>query len=130
MNDTRLFYSHEPDSKIKIKKDKAEVNNWTDDLEYINEELEYLLNIEDVMLNDRELYQQLHIIRRENMLRLGMLYRYDANMQKAMECDTTECDAFYLHNHEKNRNLYVDHLKKYRCLKTQVLSKILMNAKK
>ena len=128
MNDTR-FYPHESDSRIAIKKDKAEVTNWTDHLEYLNEELDYLLDIEDVMLNNRELYQQLHEIRRENMLKLGLLYRYDASMQNAMECDTTQCDAFYLHKHEKNRNLYSDHIKKYRTLKTKVLSKILLNAR-
>lgn len=129
MNDTKLFYTHEPDSRIAIKKDKAEVNNWTDDLEYINEELDYLLDIEDRMLNNRRLYQQLHEIRRENVLKLGILRRYENNMQNAMECDTTECDAFYLRNHEKNRGLYGEHLKKYRFLKTKVLSKILLNAR-
>ncbi len=130
MNDANLFYPHEPDSRIAIKKDKAEVNNWIDDLDYINDELDYLLDIEDCMLNNRGLYQQLHAIRRENMLKLGILRRYESNMQNAMECDTTECDAFYLSNHEKNRNLYVDHVKKYRFLKTKVLSKILLNAKR
>lgn len=129
MKDTTSFYTHEPDSKIAIKKDKAEVNNWTDDLEYINEELDYLLDIEDRMLNHRELCQELHAIRRNNMLKLGILYRYENSMRNAMECDTAECDAFYLHNHEKNRNLYVEHVKKYRFLKTKVLSRILLNTR-
>jgi hypothetical protein len=129
MNTTKLFYSHEPDSTIMLKKDKAEVSNWTNDLEYMNDELEYLLDIEDRMLNNQELYQQLTDLRRENQLKLGVLYRYEDSMRKAIECDTMACDAFYLHKHEKNRNVYVEHVKRYRNLKSQVLSKILLNIK-
>lgn len=32
---------------------------------------------------------------------------YENRMRNAMECDTTECDIFYLHNH-KNRNVSFD----------------------
>lgn len=130
MNATRPFYPHESDDRIMRKKDRAEIGNWTDDLEYINEELDLLLDMEDCMLNRSEHYQHLHTLRRENQLRLSVLYRYEGNMRKSIECDTMECDAFYLHNHEKNRNLYVDHLKKYRDVKRKVLSKILLKAKR
>ena len=129
MNATKLFYNHESDSRIMIKKDKAEVNNWTDDLEYINEELEYLLDIEDRILNNAQVYQQLHDVRRENQLRLGVLYRYEGTIRNAIECDTTACDLYYLNNHEKNRNTYVQHKRKYRDVKEKVLSMVLLNAK-
>ena len=130
MNATKPFYTHDSDSSIMIKKDKVEISNWTDDLEYINEELEYLLDIEDHMLNNAEMYQRLHDLRRENQLRLGILYRYEGTMRNAMECDTMECDAFYLHKHEKNRNVYLEHIRNYRDEKTKVLSKILLEAKR
>lgn len=130
MNTIQQFYPHESDSRIMIKKDKAEVNNWTDDLEYIDEELEYLLDIEDSMLNNAQLFQQLLDLRRQNQLRLGELYRYDGTMRNAIECDTTACDAFYLHKHEKNRNVYVEHVKNYRNVKTKALSEILLCAKR
>ena len=129
MNATKLFYNHESDSRIMIKKDKAEVNNWTDDLEYINEELEYLLDIEDRILKNAQVYQQLHDLRRENQLRLGGLYRYEGAIRNAIECDTTACDLYYLNNHEKNRNTYVQHKRKYRDVKEKVLSMVLLNAK-
>ena len=130
MNATKPFYTHDSDSSIMIKKDKVEISNWTDDLEYINEELEYLLDIEDHMLNNAEMYQRLHDLRRENQLRLGILYRYEGTMRNAMECDTMECDAFYLHKHEKNRNVYLEHIRNYRDEKIKVLSKILLEAKR
>lgn len=129
MNTAKPFYSHEPDSRIMMKKDKVEVSNWSDDLDYVNQELEYLLDIEDSMLRNPELYRQLHTLRRDNQLVLGALYRYESSMRNAVECDTTQCDAYYLHKHEKHRTMYLDHIKGYRTVKAKVLSKILLNTK-
>ena len=125
MNGTKKIYAHESDASIMVKKDKAEVSNWAEDLSYVNEELEYLLNIGDRLLHHRELYQQLLCVRRENTLHLATLHRYENSLSKAIECDTIACDAYYLHHHEKNRNAYIDHLKNYRTIKTRVFSKIL-----
>lgn len=130
MKATKLFYSHESDSRIMMKKDKAEVLNWTDDLEYIHEELEYLLDIEERMLNNAALYQELQTLRRENTLNLRTLYQYEGAMKNAIECDTVECDAFYLSKHERNRNLYLEHKKKFRGCKLKLLSNILLEVKR
>ncbi|NNE78344.1 MAG: hypothetical protein HKN31_14875 [Pricia sp.] len=99
-------------------------------MEYINVELEYLLEIEDLLLNDPSLYSQLHMIRRENTLKSGALYRYENAMRNAWECDNVACDTYYLNNHEKHRNMYLEHIIKNRDLKSKVLSKILLYAKR
>ena len=130
MNGLKPFYNHESDDRIMVKKDAMEVRNWTDHLEYVNEELDYLLDIEDRMLNNTEIYRQLHAVRRENTIKLGTLYRYEGSIKNAMECDTVQCDSYYLSTHEKNRNAYIEHIKKYRNLKSKVLSKILLHAKR
>ncbi len=129
MNVSKPFYPHESDKKIMMKKDRTEIKNWTEELEYLNEELEYFLDIEDRMLNNSNLYQQLHGVRRENALMLSVLYRYEGTIGSAIECDTTECDAYYLNHHEKKRNIYLAHVKNYRALKTRILSQILLKAK-
>lgn len=129
MSELKTFYAHESDNQIMIKKDKSEVTVWTDDLSYVNEELEYLLSLEEQLVHNSELYRQLLTVRRENTLRLAMLHRYESTLGKAIECDTTECDAYYLNHHEKNRNGYLKHLKNYRSIKTNVLSKILTKVK-
>ena len=129
MNSTRLFYPHESEDRIMMKKDKAEVWDWTDDLEYMNEELEYLLDIEDHMLKNANIYQELQTLRRENILNLRTLYRYKSAMGDAIECDTVECDAFYLSKHERNRDMYLKHKKQYRNVKAKVFTNILLEAK-
>jgi len=126
---SKQFYPHESDKRIMMKKDKMEINNWTDDLEYLNEEIEYYLDIEDRMIQNASLYQQLQTTRRENALLLSTLYRYEGTIGKAIECDTTECDAYYLSHHEKKRDAYLAHIRKYRTLKTKILSQLLLNAK-
>lgn len=80
MNGTKKIYAHESDASIMAKKDKAEVVNWAEALSYVNEELEYLLNIGDRMLHNKELYQQLLHLRGDNTLHLATLHRYESSL--------------------------------------------------
>ncbi|BDW93521.1 hypothetical protein MACH07_23530 [Flagellimonas marinaquae] len=118
-------YYHESVNNILSKKDKLEIGNWTDNMELINEELQYLIPLEKRLLGNTSLQQRLLALQRENQLRLGTLYRYERNMANAIECDTLECDAYYLNTHEKNRDGYMEHLKNYSQLKLMLFSKIL-----
>ncbi|MRI00003.1 hypothetical protein GH721_05580 [Kriegella sp. EG-1] len=129
MNIAKSFYPYKSDQTAIIKKDKAEINNWANNLEYISEELEQLITLERQLLNNSDLLQQLHSIRRENTLRLGSLYKYEGAIRNSINDDKVSCDTFYLNNHEKNRNMYVEHIKKYRTIKTKVFTRIVEHAK-
>ncbi|MEQ5789701.1 hypothetical protein J4E06_01480 [Muricauda sp. NFXS6] len=118
-------YFHESISRIISKKDKLEITNWTETMEWVNEELQYLIPLEKRLLGNPSLHQRLLVVQRENQLRLANLYRYERNMANVIECDTMECDAYYLNTHEKNRDGYMNHLKNYNQLKFLLLSKIL-----
>ena len=126
----RIFYEHESDSLIMLKKDKKELESWTESLDFIGEEMNYLITIENLMLNDHGLYNELLNMRRENTLKSGIMYRYETSKLNAHECDDMACDAYYLNNHEKHRDLYLEHLGKYRALKRKLLSKILLKVKR
>jgi len=118
-------YFHESISRIISKKDKLEITNWTETMEGINEELQYLIQLEKRLLGNPSINQRLLVVQRENQLRLGTLYRYERTMLNAIECDTMECDAYYLNTHEKNRDGYMDHIKSYSQVKLLLFSKIL-----
>src|SRR5690606_35349721 len=120
----KLFYDHDADSIIMMKKDKAEIENWIADLEFMNNEIEYLLKIESKILKSTGLRENLLTVRRENTLVLGILYKYVANQRNVIECDNMKCNAFYLNSHEKCRNSYLKHIQRYRELKLFVFSKI------
>lgn len=116
---------HESLNQIIVKKDKLEIANWIETMELISNELQYLIPLEKRLLGTPAVNQSLLTVQRENQLRLGTLYRYERTMINAIECDTTECDAYYLHAHEKNRDGFMDHIKTYTALKLTLLSKIL-----
>ncbi|MCR9227898.1 MAG: hypothetical protein NXH90_10805 [Flavobacteriaceae bacterium] len=118
-------YLHESINRIISKKDKLEITNWTETMEGINEELQYLIQLEKRLLGNPSMYQRLLGIQRENQLRLGSLYRYERAMGNAIECDTMECDAYYLNTHEKNRDGYMGHIKSYTQIKLLLFAKIL-----
>ncbi len=126
---SKHFDPHESDKRIMMKKDRLEINNWTDELEFLNKEIEFYLDIEDSMIHSSKLYQELHGIRRENALMLAALYRYDNSVSKSIECDTVACDAYYLNHHEKKRDAYLSLIENYRSLKLKILSQILINAR-
>ncbi|MDC6386732.1 hypothetical protein PP180_15215 [Muricauda sp. SK9] len=122
---SRLFNDHEADDRIMLKKDKVEVGHWAESLEHIDEEIRMLLALEDRFLNDTALHVELLALQRENTLKSGMLYRYENAMRNAWECDDMACDTYYLNKHEKHRELYMEHLKSYRKLKSKLFSRLL-----
>ncbi|MBC9796821.1 hypothetical protein [Sinomicrobium weinanense] len=124
---SRPFHTHEDDGVIMKKKDKTEIGNWLEYLEFTAREIEYLIRLESRIPGSDALSRELHNIRRENTLQMAALCRYENSMVNALECDDMQCDAFYLNNHEKNRNSCMEHLRKYRELKLKVLSKLLHN---
>ncbi|MGS2764916.1 hypothetical protein [Sinomicrobium sp. M5D2P9] len=122
---SKPFYTHEDDRLILKKKDKVEVGNWLEHLEFIGREIEYLIPLESRTPGNDQLSRELYTIRRENTLHMAALCRYEHSLMNALECDNMECDAFYLNNHEKNRSSYTGHLRKYEALKTRVFARLL-----
>ncbi len=122
---SRPFNVHETDDRIMLKKDKVEVGHWTKSMDHITEELKLLLALEDRFLNDSTLHVELLALQRENAQKSGTLYRYGNSMRNAWECDDMACDAYYLDNHEKYRTLYMEHLDKYRQIKSKVFLRLL-----
>ncbi|ADY28991.1 hypothetical protein [Cellulophaga lytica] len=123
---TKLFYNHEEDRSIMMKKDKEELRNWISNLEFIAEELGYLIEIESRIANQKTIKQELHNLQKENAEMVVEMRRYNNTTLGNLECDTVECDAFYLENHERKRNEYLAHIRKYRKTKTKTFSLILL----
>lgn len=123
---TKLFYNHEEDRSIMMKKDKEELRNWISNLEFIAEELGYLIEIESRIANQKTIKQELHNLQKENAEMVVEMRRYNNTTLGNLECDTVECDAFYLENHEKKRTEYLAFIQKYRLTKTKTFSLILL----
>ncbi|MDO6491205.1 MAG: hypothetical protein ACSHW4_01140 [Cellulophaga sp.] len=123
---SKLFYNHEEDGSIMMKKDKEELRNWISNLEFIAEELGYLIEIEKRIANQKTINQELQNLQKENAEMVVEMRRYNNTALGNLECDTVECDAFYLENHERKRNEYLAYVHKYRKTKTKTFSLILL----
>lgn len=119
------FYPHDDDRLIMKKKDKEEVGNWLEHLEFISREIEYLMPLESRTEGNDLLSRELYSLRRENTLLMAALCRYENSMVNALECDSVDCDIYYLNNHEKHRGNYIGHLRKYENLKERVFTRLL-----
>ncbi|WBU90507.1 hypothetical protein [Cellulophaga omnivescoria] len=122
----KLFYNYEEDRSIMMKKDKEELRNWINNLEFIAKELRYLMEIESRIANQKTIKQELYNLQKENTEMVVEMRRYNNTTLGKLECDTVECDAFYLENHEKKRTEYLAFIQKYRLTKTKTFSLILL----
>lgn len=120
-----VFYVHDTAEQILQKREHIEINEWTEELEAIEKELQYVLKVQEQLLGNMELDGVLRVLRRENTVLLANLNRYLMNKAKAVECDTLECDMYHLHHHEKSRGMFREHLKKFRNAKESVLLGVL-----
>ena len=123
------FNAHEADDHIMWKKDGLEVGQWIESLGFIDQELGFLIELEDRFVEDPELYALIQEKRRENTFVSGELFRHESAMKNALECDDLACDIYYLDHHEKQRGLFMEHLRSYRPLKSRLFSKILQDPK-
>jgi hypothetical protein len=64
---SKQFYPHESDKRIMMKKDRLEINSWTNDLEFLNEEIEYFLDIEDKILQNSNIYINNYMVPEERI---------------------------------------------------------------
>lgn len=120
-----VFYVHDTAEQILQKREHIEINEWTEELEAIEKELQYVLKVQEQLLGNMELDGVLRVLRRENTVLLASLNRYLMDKAKAVECDTLECDMYHLHHHEKSRGMFREHLKKFRNAKESVLLGVL-----
>ncbi|MEL4309046.1 hypothetical protein [Joostella sp. CR20] len=120
-----LFYKHDDESFIRKRKDKEELINWTNHLEFIINELNLFLKIEKRLLNKTEVNKTINDLRNQNAIVLKNLYRYDISLNNSIECDTVDCDTFYLSTHEKNRQEYLNFVEKVHLFKMNFYRMIL-----
>jgi|SRR5690606_19572543 len=123
------FSAHEADPYIMWKKDGLEVDQWTESLGFIAEELMVLIGLADRYIKDTDIKARLLEKQRGNTFITGELFRYENTMKNALECEDLACDTYYLDNHEQQRVQYLDHLKGYRQLKMELYSKLLRTGK-
>ncbi len=99
---------------------RQDIDGWVKGLKHIHWELDSLLASEDTTRGIEGLREKLIALRKENKMLLRSLNIYRSSLEKAIECDTMACDAFFMKNHQANQNRYQKYLEKYRYLKSSI----------
>ncbi|GGX06599.1 hypothetical protein [Aquimarina muelleri] len=104
--ETDLPYKIDTQRRLCIKKDLIELSQWIDMLSTINDELDLLKIIEKQLLKTSRIEANLQALRRKNTLIMGVLCKYEQELNKEYEYGKREYDIIRAKEHEKKRDIY------------------------
>lgn len=120
------IYPHDSPEAIAYKNNYMELENWIDQLHYMEKEILNLINLGNTEFTPKLILQpvlsKLERKKEENKLHLQALLLYQEDLPKAAECEDVACDMFYVTEHDKFRKDYLKHLEKYRNIKEEYFS--------
>lgn len=115
--ETALPYKIDAQRRVCIKKDLIELSHWIDTIESINWELDHLKLIEKQLLKNSAIEMNLQGLRRKNSLLMGMLCKYEQELNTEYEYGKREYDTTRAKEHEKKRDIYSALIQEFRQLK-------------
>jgi len=93
--------------KLCIKRDLIELSQWIDSLSSLNTELDQIKLIEKQLLKNSTIETNLLGLRRKNTLVMGMLCKYEQELNTEFEFGEIEYDVLRAKEHEKKRDVYI-----------------------
>tara|TARA_R110002167_G_scaffold246736_1_gene452311 strand:- start:1217 stop:1618 length:402 start_codon:yes stop_codon:yes gene_type:complete len=119
---TNKIYNHDTDVDIVHKYNAIGLKGWINQLQYIDKEIDKLLNLYAQSIQNKEIPARTLILfskRKETNKRLyETVMKYSNIYSKAAECDDIQCNMAYLSEYERLRKSYQYHLTRYQKLKT------------
>lgn len=113
--------NHDSDVDVLHKYNFIELKGWVNQLQYIDSEVDKLLNLYAQSVHTEELPERVLLLfskRKEaNRQLLETVLSYSTTYKKVMDCDDLECDMVFLDEYERLRKTYQYHLGKYQRLK-------------
>ncbi|MEZ4792426.1 MAG: hypothetical protein R2783_02835 [Gelidibacter sp.] len=115
------IYNHDTDLDVVHKYNTIELKGWINQLQYIDKEIDKLLNLYAQSIQNREIPEKTLLLFSKRKEANKQLYetvlKYSNIYSKAAECDDIQCDMAYLGEYERLRKSYQYHLKRYQKLK-------------
>ena len=121
-----LTYKTDVHRRLCIKKDLIELSQWIDILSSINVELDYLKLIEKQLIKQSSIEMDLQTLRRKNTLLMGMLCKYEQELNTEHEYGKVEYNVKRAKDHEKKREVHVSFIQEFTRLKLVIYQKISM----
>ncbi|TVZ26895.1 hypothetical protein JM83_1894 [Gillisia sp. Hel_I_86] len=122
--ETALPYKADVQRKLFIKKDLMELGHWIDTLSNVNEELGYLKLIEKQLLKNNSSEANLQGLRRKNTLLMGMLCKYEQELNTEHEYGKSEYNLIRAKEHEKKRDVHSAFIQEFNQIKKGIYDKL------
>ena len=119
-----LTYKTNAHRRLCIKKDLIELSQWIDTLSSINIELGYLKLLETQLLRDATIGINLQGLRRKNTLLMGMLCKYEQELNTEYEYGKKEYNVTRAKEHEKKREVNTAFIQEFTQLKKGIYHKL------
>ena len=122
--ETALSYKTDVQRKLCIRKDLIELSQWIDILSNINEELDYIKVIEKQLLRNNSNEANLQGLRRKNALLMGMLCKYEQELNTEHEYGKSEYNLTRAKEHEKKRDVHSTFIQEFNQIKKGMYVKL------
>lgn len=118
---TNKIFNHDTDVDVVHKYNSIELKGWINQLQYIDGEIDKLLNLYASSLQNSEIPEKtltLFSKRKEaNKQLYETVLKYSNIYSNVWECDDIQCDMAYLEEYDRLRKSYQYHLTRYQKLK-------------
>ena len=122
--EVELTYKTDAHRRLCIKKDLIELSHWIDTLSNINDEIGHLKLIESQLIKDTSIEISLQGLRRRNTLLMGMLCKYEQELNTEYEYGKKEYNLTRAKEHEKKRAIHAAFIQEFTELKKKIYQKI------
>ncbi|WP_308993881.1 hypothetical protein QLS71_012200 [Mariniflexile litorale] len=116
-----IIHNHDSDVNVLHKYNFIELKGWVNQLQYINIEVDKLLNLYAQSIQNNKIPKNILTLfskrKESNKQLLETVLIYSNTYKKVSECDNLQCDMFFLGEYERLRKSYQYHLDKYQRLK-------------
>lgn len=126
--DLTANYKNDSDEQIIYKRLLSEINDWEENLNFLEHEAESLARIAVKYLNSSEIENAFE----EYKVALHDFQNEINNANNALEnineCDSIQCDMYYLNEHKVVEKKYFELIKNFRVLKNNMYIKMINNS--
>ncbi len=107
-----------------VKDHTKDVDDWINDLRYIDKELKDLLGLQNEATTGRSHAKQLMALKNASYRQIQGLTAYKGAIDQALECDTAACDTYFQESHEAHFQEYQGHFDSFRELQLELFPKL------
>ena len=120
------MYKVDEHRRLCLYKDLKEIELWINNLEIINEELNFFKTLEKQLIKSSSLSYKIKANQRANVLLMASLCKYENELKTELAYSKTQYDNNRVKHHRQKRKSYIEYTQTYTKFKNEVYQVLLM----